>query len=61
MKRIAYAEGLCNAVTALVAPDLFNARKQAIQQVKLGQEMEHTHSNVALWPSVFTGMQIIAN
>jgi hypothetical protein len=61
MQRIANAEGLCNALTALVAPDLFNAGQQAIQQVKLGQEMEHTHRNVALWPSVFTGMQIIAN
>jgi hypothetical protein len=61
MGRIGHAEWLCNAVTALVAPNLYEAGRQAIERVQLGQDMNRTHGNVALWPSVFTGMQIIAN
>jgi len=61
MRRVGTAEWLCNAVTALIAPELYEAGKQAIEQVQLGQDMHRTHGNIALWPSVFTGMQIIAN
>lgn len=48
-------------MTALVAPELYTTGKLAIEQVQLGQEMYRTHKNIPLWPSVFTGMQIIAN
>jgi hypothetical protein len=61
MTRVCRVEWLCNAVTALVAPELYKAGKEAIEQVQLGQDMNRTHKNITLWPSVFTGMQIIAN
>jgi hypothetical protein len=61
MGRIGHAEWLCNAMTALVAPNLYEAGRQAIERVQFGQDMNCTHGNVALWPSVFTGMQMIAN
>jgi len=40
---------------------MYDAGREAIKEVQLGKEMHRTHENVALWPSVFTGMQIIAN
>jgi hypothetical protein len=61
MKAIANVELLCNSVVALVTPDLYNLGLEAISMVKEGTEMAKTYKNVDVWPSVYTGMQVIVN
>ena len=56
-------EYLCNAILALTHPALFDAGMQAMQQLQLNPGIEHvkTHKQVALWPSVFSGIGVISN
>jgi len=58
---IADAELLCDSVTALVTPELYNVGQAAIEKVKHGVELAVQYKNVELWPSVYTAMQVIVN
>jgi hypothetical protein len=61
LRKIQHAELLCNAVTALVTPEMYDVGLEAIFKTKLGVEMASLHNNVQLWPSVFTGLEVIVN
>lgn len=61
LRKIQHVELLCNAVTALVTPGMYDIGKEAIIKTKLGVEMDGLHDNVQLWPSVFTALEVIVN
>ncbi|KII83157.1 hypothetical protein PLICRDRAFT_119745, partial [Plicaturopsis crispa FD-325 SS-3] len=61
LKAITPTEMLINAVTALIAPDLYDIGREAIERLKTGDHLQTKHSNVSLWPSVFSGIEVISN
>ena len=61
MTAIADVELLCNCVTALITPELYDHGLAAISKIKEGVEMAQKYQNVELWPSVYTTMQVIMN
>jgi hypothetical protein len=52
---------IANAITALVAPQLYDPGLVAIQLVKDGQHLHRSHPNIHLWSSVYSGFAIIVN
>ena len=61
MTAIAHVELLCNSVTALVTPELYDYGLAAIKKIKSGDQMAKIYRNVKFWPSVYTAMQVIVN
>ena len=61
MVQVQHCEVLCNAITALIAPELYDCGLKAINLIKEGREMKSTHEHQQLWPSVFSGSQVIVN
>jgi hypothetical protein len=61
MGAISEAELLCNALTALITPDMYDPGCLAISKVQSGVEMARSYKQTHLWPSVFTGLQVIVN
>jgi hypothetical protein len=61
LQRIHHGELLCNAVTALITPEMYEGGLETIAKTKLGVEMASLHDHVQLWPSVFTALQVIVN
>jgi hypothetical protein len=61
MKSIIEVERLCNVTLLLTAPDLYQAGSDALKEVKAGVNMDRDYPNINLWPSMFTGMQVIVN
>ena len=59
--QITPTEHLVNAVVALISPELYSVGMDAIEQLKSGMQLAKQHSNVDLWPSVFSGLEVIAN
>jgi hypothetical protein len=59
--KIAPAERLINAIMALISPELYSIGMDAIAQLKSGNQVAKQHTNVKLWPSVFSGLEVIAN
>jgi hypothetical protein len=56
------SEVLWNAITAVVAPDLFQAGVSAFSEViKKVQQPKKKSAPVDSWPSIFSGLEIIAN
>jgi Oxygenase domain of the 2OGFeDO superfamily len=52
---------ICNAITALVAPQQYDAGLAAIQLIKDGQHLNSSHPNIYKWNSVASGFAIIVN
>lgn len=54
-----------NAVTSLIAPDLFSAGCQSVNSIKGDQRSKNGDKdfidNVEAWPSVFSGITVISN
>ncbi|KII83173.1 hypothetical protein PLICRDRAFT_119759, partial [Plicaturopsis crispa FD-325 SS-3] len=61
LEAITPTEMLLNAVTALISPDLYDLGREAITELKTGQHLKSWSDNVALWPSVFSGIEVISN
>lgn len=61
MKSITMVEHLCNAVTSLIGPELYDHGSTAIDAIKTGQEVMSPHENLLQWPSIFTAIQVIVN
>jgi hypothetical protein len=45
----------------LISPELFSARAKAIRMLKKGEHVNKWHDNVKLWPSFFSGLEVISN
>jgi hypothetical protein len=52
---------LCNCITSLVIPELYQCGSTAIKRVLEGQHAFRRYDEVKIWPSCFTGMQVIVN
>ncbi len=52
---------LCNAITALTAPQLYDVGMSAIQEFREGRHHSALHPNVDYWTSVWTGFSMIIN
>lgn len=45
----------------LICPDLFSAGAKAIRKLKRGEQLKEQYDNVQLWPSFFSGLEVISN
>jgi hypothetical protein len=61
LTRIHLAEGILNCIGMLICPELFSIGSRAIRKLKNGEGIQQCHENVKLWPSFFSGMQVISN
>ena len=52
---------LCNAITALTAPQLYDVGMSAIQEFREGRHHSALHPNIDYWTSVWTGFSMIIN
>jgi len=52
---------ICNAITALVAPEQYDAGMAATQLIKSGQHLYETHQSIYHWNSVWSGCSVIVN
>lgn len=59
--RIKRGEEICNAVTALIAPQLYDAGTQAISCLSNCDDLKKHHHLISSWPSIYSGMQVIVN
>jgi len=50
---------ICNAITALIGPQQYDAGLAAVQLVKAGSHLQNTHPNVDRWMSVWSGFSVI--
>lgn len=50
-----------NALLAACARGLYQIGAEAVQKLQKGQGLHTWHENVNLWPSVFSGIQVIVN
>lgn len=57
------AEAILNCIGILICPDLFTKGTRAINKLKRpeGQHLHEWHDNVQLWPSFFSGIEVISN
>jgi len=46
---------------AIISPELFDSGLKAIELIKQGREMAKPHPHQQLWPSIFSGSQVIVN
>jgi hypothetical protein len=61
IKRIHHVEGILNCIGMLICPDMFTAGAKAIKMLKEGIEVGKDYNNVQLWPSFFSGLEVISN
>jgi hypothetical protein len=61
INRIHDAEGILNCIGMLICPDLFSVGAKAIEKLKCGENPQIQHENVQLWPSFFSGIEVISN
>src|SRR5882672_253709 len=61
MDQVQHSEVLCNAIMALISRELYNSGLNAIELIKQGREMAKRHPHQQLWPSIFSGSQVIVN
>jgi hypothetical protein len=52
---------ICNAITALIAPQQYDVGLAAIQHLKDGVHLHNTHPNIEHWISVWSGFAMIVN
>lgn len=61
LKATASIDVICNAITALIAPQQYDAGLAAIQLLKDGLHLHDTHPNLVHWTSVWSGFAMIVN
>ncbi|KAG2056180.1 hypothetical protein BDR06DRAFT_848289, partial [Suillus hirtellus] len=61
LKAISGTEFCFNAITAIIAPELFEAGSAAVSKVVNVTRQPKKPVPVSEWPSIFTGMELIAN
>ena len=52
---------ICNAITALIAPQQYDSGLSAIQLIKSDMHLHRTHPNLDHWISVWSGFSLIVN
>jgi len=52
---------ICNAITALIAPQQYDSGLSAIQLLKSDVHLHRTHPNLDHWISVWSGFSLIIN
>ena len=52
---------ICNAITALIAPQQYDVGLVAVQHLKDGVHLHKTHPNLDHWISVWSGFSMIIN
>jgi hypothetical protein len=55
------AEEILNCIGILACSDLFSTGMASIDKLKWGEELNTWHDNVKMWPSFFSGKEVIAN
>ena len=50
-----------NCIAVLICPELHLIASKAIQKLRQGQGLKKWHENVKLWPSIFSGIEVISN
>jgi hypothetical protein len=61
LRCIQRAEILLNCIGSLICPEVFSAGTEAISKLQTGQGLDRMFDNVRLWPSFFSGIEVIAN
>jgi len=61
INRIRHAEAILNCIGMLICPELFSAGAKAIRKLKNGEKLNVWYNNVKLWPSIFSGLEVISN
>jgi len=61
IETIRNAEAVINGIAILICPQLHSIAAKAIEMVQEGQHLHKWHDNVKLWPSIFTGIEVISN
>jgi hypothetical protein len=61
INRIRHAEAILNCIGMLICPELFSAGAKAIRKLKNGEKLNVSYDNVKLWPSFFSGLEVISN
>ena len=61
LKATASVNVICNAITALIVPQQYDAGLAAIQLLKDGLHLHKTHPNLYRWISVWSGFAMIVN
>jgi hypothetical protein len=59
--KVQKAEEILNCIGILACPDLFSTGMASIDKLKRGEDLHKWHDNVKIWPSFFSGMEVIAN
>ena len=54
-------EKILNCIGILACPDLFSTGMASIDKLKKGEELNLWPENVKMWPSFFSGLEVIAN
>ena len=54
-------ENLLNCIGILICKDQFDIGSIAVRKLKNGQAVTNWHENVKLWPSFFSGIEVISN
>lgn len=58
-------EPIANALTSIIAPDIYHAGCNSIKEIKQTQLSKHTGEsymeNVSRWPSIYSGISVICN
>ncbi|KAH9984522.1 hypothetical protein BJV77DRAFT_1072007 [Russula vinacea] len=54
-------EEILNCIGILACPDLFSTGMASIDKLKRGEDLHKWHDNVKIWPSFFSGIEVIAN
>jgi len=61
MDQVKHSEVLCNAIMAPISPELYDSGLKDIELIKQCREMAKPHPHQQLWPSIFSGSQVIVN
>jgi hypothetical protein len=61
LKITKHKELITNAITAAIAPDLYQSGLAAIERLKLGEGLNKILPCVQLWVSVYSGVALIVN
>jgi hypothetical protein len=61
LKSITNAESLLNAIGMLTCSEQYRLGTEAITKLKTGSYLAKPHDNVQLWPSFFSGIEVISN
>ena len=61
LKAITPEETLLNAIGMLICPEQYTIGNEAIHKLKTENILMNSHENVQLWPSFFSGIEVISN